>query len=79
MPTDAHEAVVERWFDDLFTRGELDAVDGLVAPDFVGYGTGGDGRIRQTRSREAFRGWLRWYLSAFAERVGRPRRHLRGG
>ena len=65
MPTDEHKAIVERWFDDLFTRGDPDAVDGLVAPDFVAHGQGGSDDVH---GREAFKEWLRWYLSAFAER-----------
>ncbi len=68
MPLGEHASIVERWFEDLFTRGDLDAVDGLVALDFAGYGTGGDGRVHETRGRENFREWLRWYLSAFTDR-----------
>jgi predicted ester cyclase len=40
-------------------------VDGLVAPDFVAHGLGG---MEDSHGREAFREWLRWYLSAFADR-----------
>ena len=65
MPTDEHARIDERWFDDLFTRGDLAAVDDLVAPDFVAHGRGGS---EATRGREAFREWLRWYTSAFTER-----------
>ena len=65
MPTSEHENVVGRWFDDLFTKGDLDAVDSLVVPDFVAHGQGGS---EATRGREAFREWLRWYTSAFTER-----------
>ena len=65
MPTDEHANIVRRWFDDLFVRGDLDAVDDLVAPDFVAHGQGGS---EATRGREAFREWLRWYTSAFTER-----------
>jgi predicted ester cyclase len=43
----------------------LDAVDGLVAPDFVAHGQGG---MEDSHGREAFREWLRWYLSAFVDR-----------
>ncbi len=57
--------VVRRWFDDLFTRGDLDAVDDLVAQDFVAHGQGGSEAVH---GREAFREWLRWYTSAFTER-----------
>ena len=65
MPEAEHANIVARWFDDLFTRGDLDAVDGLVAPDFVAHGQGG---MDDTHGREAFREWLRWYTSAFGER-----------
>ncbi len=58
-------SIVERWFDDLFTRGDLGAVDEIVAPDFVTHGQGG---MESSHGREAFREWLRWYLSAFADR-----------
>lgn len=60
-----HESVVGGWFDDLFTRGDLDAVDDLVAPNIVVHGQGG---AEDSHGREAFRGWLRWYTSAFTER-----------
>jgi steroid delta-isomerase-like uncharacterized protein len=65
VPTEEHENIVARWFDDLFTRGDLAAVDDLVAPDFVAHGQGGS---EATRGREAFREWLRWYTAAFTER-----------
>ena len=65
MPTDEHENIVKRWFDDLFTRGDLDVVDELVAPDLVAHGQGG---MEDTRGRENFREWLRWYTSTFTER-----------
>jgi steroid delta-isomerase-like uncharacterized protein len=65
VPTAEHENIVARWFEDLFTRGDLAAVDDLVAPDFVAHGQGGS---EATRGREAFREWLRWYTSAFTER-----------
>jgi len=38
MPTQEHVSIVERWFEDLFTRGDLDAVEELVAPDFIAHG-----------------------------------------
>ena len=43
----------------------MDAVEGLVAPDFVAHGQGG---MEDTHGRERFREWLRWYTSAFADR-----------
>ena len=65
MAVAEHEHIVGRWYEDLFTRGDLDAVDDLVAPDFVAHGQGG---TEATRGRVAFREWLRWYTSAFSER-----------
>jgi predicted ester cyclase len=40
-------------------------VDGLVAPDFVAHGQGG---MEDSHGRRAFREWLGWHLSAFADR-----------
>ena len=68
IPNREHREIVERWFEDLFTRGDLSAVDELVAADFVAYGAGGDGRTIETRGPGAFREWLRWYLAAFTDR-----------
>jgi steroid delta-isomerase-like uncharacterized protein len=65
IPVHQHKAIVERWFEDLFTEADLAAVDELVATDFVAHGPGDSG---DTRGREAFREWLRWYTSAFTDR-----------
>src|SRR5215210_4133612 len=65
MPAREHVSIVERWFEDLFTRGDLDAVDDLVAPNFVAHG---QGSMDDVHGRETFREWLRWYLSAFVDR-----------
>ena len=54
MPTREHQQIVERWFEDLFTRADLSAVDELVSADFVAYGTGGDGQSIETRGPDAF-------------------------
>ena len=40
-------------------------MDELVAPDLVAHGQGG---MEDSHGRETFREWLRWYLSAFADR-----------
>jgi predicted ester cyclase len=65
MPVPEHVSIVERWFDELFARGDLDAVKDLVAPDFVAHGQGG---MDDAHGRETFREWLRWYTSAFVDR-----------
>ena len=63
MGTAEHAKVVERWFGDLFTRGDLSAVDDLVAPDFVSYDPSG----RRARDLASWKAWLRWYLAAFTD------------
>ena len=65
MPKAELVNVVGRWFDDLFTQGDLDAVDSLVVPDLVVHGQVG---MEDTCGRENFSGWLQWYTSAFTER-----------
>jgi hypothetical protein len=50
IPTREHQEIIERWFEDLFTRADLSAVDELVSADFVAYGTGGDGQSIETRA-----------------------------
>ena len=65
MPAREHVNIAERWFEDLFTRGDLDTVEDLVAQDFVAHGQGG---MDDVHGRETFRGWLRWYTSAFVDR-----------
>jgi hypothetical protein len=46
--------IVRRWFEDIFTRGDLSVVDEVVAEDF-------------SRGAEAFKFWLRWYRVAFTD------------
>jgi predicted ester cyclase len=65
VPLPEHVTIVERWFDDLFVSGDLDAVDDLVARDFVAHGQGGTDDVH---GRETFREWLRWYTATFVDR-----------
>ena len=65
MADEQHRRIVERWFDELFTQGNLAAVDELVAPDFVSHWPGGSG---DSHGREALREFLRWYLATFTDR-----------
>lgn len=41
MATDTGEAIVRRWLEEGWTRGNLSVADELIAPDFVVHGAGG--------------------------------------
>ncbi len=56
--------IVERWFEDIFTRGDLSAVDDIVAAGFVAHGQGDH---PGTHGVAAFKDWLRWYRASFTE------------
>jgi len=68
MAISEQRAIVERWFGDLFTKGDLTAVDELVSDDFVTHGPGGS---PGSRGKDPFRDWLNWYLAAFTDREWR--------
>ena len=56
--------IVRRWFEDIFTRGDLSVVDEVVAEDLVTHGQGDD---PGSRGVEAFKDWLRWYRVTFTD------------
>ena len=56
--------IVRRWFEDIFTRGDLSVVDEIVADDFVAHGPGDH---PGTRGTEAFKDWLRWHRASFTD------------
>jgi steroid delta-isomerase-like uncharacterized protein len=63
VPT-AGERLVERWFDEVFTLGDLRAVEALLAEDFVARGQGDHpGKC----GIGAFKEWLAWYRSSFTD------------
>ena len=59
--SDANKAVLRRWFEEAFNKGDIDLLDELAAPDYVWHGPGG----RETRGREALKEFWRMYLGAF--------------
>ncbi len=64
--TQALPRVVQRWFDDISTKGSLDAADEILAADFVAYDPAG----RQILSgKAAFKQWLTWYTGTFGDRA----------
>jgi predicted ester cyclase len=68
--------LVRVWFDDLFTRGDLDAVERAVTESFVAHAQGGAGA---TEGRERFRDWLRWYTGTFVDREWRVEEVIEAG
>lgn len=63
MTNSHHVALVHRWFDDLFTAGDLDVLRDLVSPDFVACDPSG-GRVTDL---ESWKQWFEWYRAAFTE------------
>jgi predicted ester cyclase len=62
LPDSAH--IVRIWFEDIFTRGDLSAVDDIVAADFVAHEPGDH---PGSHGVEAFKDWLRWYRTSFTD------------
>jgi steroid delta-isomerase-like uncharacterized protein len=64
MPNSEHEKIVRRWFDEVFTQGDPQAVDKLLADDFISRDPSGEpGAV----GVDAFKSWLEWYLSSFTD------------
>jgi hypothetical protein len=55
-----NKALVQRWFDEVWNRGRVDAIDELLAPDSVVHGLG-DGQMRCPAA-----GFKAWASSACA-------------
>ncbi|WP_158095070.1 ester cyclase [Gottfriedia luciferensis] len=51
----------ERWFNEYFTKGNLDALDDLTTADFVYHSRNGD------NSREKMKEFMKWYHSVFQD------------
>ena len=63
MTNPLHASIVHRWFDDLFTAGDLDILSDLVSSDFVAHDPSGG----RTTNLEAWKQWFAWYRAAFTE------------
>ncbi len=55
---------MRRWFDDVFARGDLAAIDEIVAPEFVAHAPG---EGPEARGRETFKAWLQRYRASFTD------------
>ncbi|HEY4382864.1 MAG TPA: nuclear transport factor 2 family protein [Ktedonobacteraceae bacterium] len=64
MASDAHRTIAECWMDDVFVRGDMEALDELLASEFIS--TDLSGRVG-AQGVEAFKKWLRWYRSSFTD------------
>jgi steroid delta-isomerase-like uncharacterized protein len=64
MVSQEQKAIIERYFHDVFGRGDFSALDELLAPDFVTYDPSGHIGGHGT---EAFKTWLQWYLARFTD------------
>jgi len=64
MVSQEQKAIIERYYGDVFERGDFSALDELLAPDFVTYDPSGQ---IGGRGIEAFKTWLQWYLARFTD------------
>lgn len=64
MVVGEYTSLVERWFQDIFTKGNLSVLDDIVAHDFIAHAQGEDDA---TCGREAFKAWLCWYQTTFTD------------
>lgn len=60
------KALADKWFKDIFTKGKLEILDNLVAPDFIAHGQGNQ---IDSFGIEDFKAWLRWYRDTFTDPV----------
>ncbi|MGY0694683.1 ester cyclase [Virgibacillus sp. FSP13] len=66
MLTNGKKAIVKIWFEEVFTKGDLQAVDQVAATDMVTYSQGHDEGFV---GRDNFKNWLSWYCTSFADRT----------
>jgi steroid delta-isomerase-like uncharacterized protein len=59
MSAEENKAIVRRWFEELFSRANLDAVDEIISPDYVLHDPGLPQGIRGTEGFKQFISALR--------------------
>jgi steroid delta-isomerase-like uncharacterized protein len=64
---ETNKAAVIRAFEEVFNRGDLDAIDELFQPDVVFYSTALPDPSEPVRGREAYREFARGFLAAFTD------------
>ena len=53
--------IIERWFNEYFTRGKLDVLDELTTADFVYHSRNGD------NTKEKMKEFMKWYRNVFQD------------
>src|SRR5215831_12709807 len=66
MSTEENKKIVLRWRDEIWNKRNINIIDELHAPDYIGHITGVPGPIR---GREALKRVFATYLAAFDGRV----------
>ncbi|WP_164669799.1 ester cyclase [Virgibacillus doumboii] len=66
MPSSEKEAIVNKWFDRVFTKGDLDAVDTVAARDMIVHSQGDH---EGSKGTDNFKNWLTWYCESFVDRT----------
>lgn len=62
MTTEENKALARRWNDDIWSKGNLTAIDELFAADFVSHYPGGP-----THDRESYKQWVTMQFAAFSD------------
>ncbi|WP_174615084.1 ester cyclase [Virgibacillus ihumii] len=65
MPTEEKKQIVETWFMEAFTKGDLSVIDRIASKDMITYSQGHDEGFK---GRENFKNWLAWYCESFVDR-----------
>ncbi|MFB4166838.1 ester cyclase [Virgibacillus sp. JSM 102003] len=66
MPTEEKASIVKIWFEEVFSKGDPNAVDRLSAEDILIHSQGHDEGFAGT---ENFKNWLSWYCESFVDRT----------
>lgn len=59
MISEEKKNIAEKWFNEYFTKGNLDILDELTAKDFVYHSRNGD------NSRDQMKAFMKWYRNVF--------------
>lgn len=66
MPAEEKASIVKKWFEEVFTIGDPNAVDRLAVKDIIIHSQGHD---EGSVGTENFKNWLSWYCESFVDRT----------